>query len=92
MSPLTSVPLTLFLHTPASVRADIASFSSERSRVFHLCPPCLCTQPNWDGPNPRSVEADRLRHEGNCLSVPLTECSVLTLNAFKRRTYLLKTL
>lgn len=51
--------------SPARVQADVASLSSECSWVLHLCPPCLCTQPNWNWPNSRAVEGDRLRHEGN---------------------------
>ena len=62
-----SVPLTLPHHVPAGLRADLASFSLESSRVLHLCPPCLCAQPNWDWPDSGAVEADRLSHEGNCL-------------------------
>lgn len=64
---LSCVPPTLPPHVPAGVRADMASFSPESSWVLHLCPPRLCAQPNWDWPNSGAVEADRLRHEGNCL-------------------------
>lgn len=91
--PLTSVSLTLSPHIPTRVRADIASVSSECSWVLHHCPPCLCTQPNWDRPNSRAVEGDCLCHEGNCLfRASLKKWCVLIFNVFKSNTCLLKNL
>lgn len=55
---------SIFIHLFWIFLLIICLLWAESSRVLHLCPPCLRTQPHWHRPDPGGMEADCRSDEG----------------------------